>query len=118
MKQSAATRVTVPVRITPIQGGASKDAGLLSGVRALQIDDTQARLLIQGVERVVKVGDRIGADIVKSIAPGRVVLTRPTAASGVDGESLVILRFDPQGRTQVLVVSSRDTTSRTPGTVK
>lgn len=118
VRVSPVTKITAPLAMAPIGSGSAKDAGALAGVRAVQIDDTQARLVIQGVERVVKAGDLIGADIVKSISPGRVVLLRPAAAAGAGGESLVILQFDPQGRTQVLVIASKDTTAKAPRTIK
>jgi len=118
IRQSPSTRLTVPVRIAPALAGAPREAGAFVGARVLRADDTQASLVIQGVERAIKVGDTVGTDIVKSISAGRIVLRRPASAGGPGGESLVILQFDPTGRTQVLVVASRDTTSKAPGTVK
>ncbi len=118
VRQSPSTRLTVPVRIATPSGGAPREATVLAGARVLRVDDARASVVIQGVERVIKVGDVIGTDIVKSISTGRIVLRRPASAGGPGGESLVILQFDPTGRTQVLLVASRDTTSNSPGTVK
>jgi len=117
VRQSPTTRLTVPVRIAA-PSAASREAGVLVRARVLRVDDAQASLVIQGMEHVIKVGDVVGTDIVKSISTGRIVLRRPASSGGAGGESLVILQFDPTGRTQVLVVASRDTTSKSPGTVK
>src|SRR5687767_11662386 len=49
-------------------------AGSLNGVRALEIGNGKARLVLGGGERLVAPGTVIGTDTVKSITPGRIVL--------------------------------------------
>ena len=110
--------MTVPAVVAPPLGGTSKNAGALSGARAIRIGEDEATLVIQGVTQVVKIGDQIGTDLVKSISPGRMVLLRPASAGAAAGESIVIVQFDPQGRTQILVLASRDTTAKAPVAVK
>lgn len=120
----------LPIKVSPVKegvatvalpqvlGGISKEAGALAGVRAVRIDDNEAVLIVQNTQRIVKVGDRIGTDLVKSISAGRVVLLRPPAPGQKGGESLLFVQFDPQGRTQVMVFTTQDTTAKPPVTVK
>src|SRR5438477_1154915 len=96
--------VTVPGR------GASRDrdaaeAGALKGVQSRQIRSGEARLLLGGSERTVHPGDLVGTDVVKSIEPGRVLLTR--ALAGRDEESVVVT-FDAAGRGRVRIYSTKD----------
>ena len=90
--------------------------GSAGGLRAVSISEGGARLLVGGSERVVRPGDLIGTDLVKSIAPGRLVLERP--AKGRGGKGLVIVTFDPQGRGSSLVVWAEDPTERRPREVR
>jgi hypothetical protein len=89
----------------------------LKGVRALQIGDGEARLVLGGGERVVTPGTVIGTDTVKSITPGRIVLQR-AAPDEEGGPGIVIVHFDLQGRTRVLVFATKDPTARVPPQVK
>ena len=104
---------------SPVAAGKPSRAGGggLEGVRALEIRDGQARLLVGGVEQVVSPGAVIGTDTVKSITPGRVVLRRAAAEAG-GGEAIVIVQFDAQGRTVVQVIATKDPTAHAPAEVK
>ncbi len=102
--------VTVPGR------GASRDrdsaeAGALKGVQSRQIRSGEARLLVGGAERVVHPGDLIGTDVVKSIEPGRVLLTR---ALGDGDEVTVVVSFDAAGRGRVRIYSAKDHSAALP----
>jgi hypothetical protein len=102
---------------TPTATAAGKYDGSLAGVKALEIRDGRARLMIGGGERVVTPGAVIGADTVKSITPGRIVLKR-SAPDREGGEAIVIVTFDAQGATRVQVIAVRDPTARAPAEVK
>lgn len=84
---------------------------VLTGVRAITLAEGEARLLIDGAERVVRPGDSVGADVVKSIAPGRMVLGRP---AGTAREALVIVTFDVHGDGHPLVLWSNDPAPHVP----
>jgi hypothetical protein len=92
-------------------------SGSLNGVRALEIGDGRARLVLAGGERVVVPGTVIGTDTVKSITPGRIVLRR-SAQEAEGGDAFVIVSFDAQGRTVVHVVAAKDPTAQAPAEVK
>lgn len=92
-------------------------AGSLNGVRALEIGDGRARLVLAGGERVVVPGTVIGTDTVKSITPGRIVLRR-SAPEAEGGDAFVVVTFDAQGRTTVHVVAAKDPTAHVPAEVK
>jgi hypothetical protein len=110
---------TGPVRSAaePPASGPGRYDGSLSGVKALEIADGRARLLLGGVERVVTPGSVIGTDTVKSITPGRIVLTR-VAPDSEGGQALVFVTYDEQGRTRVLVVATKNPMNRAPVEVK
>jgi hypothetical protein len=108
-----------PVRgaAEPPSRGPGRYDGSLAGVKALEIAEGRARLLLGGVERVVTPGSVIGTDTVKSITPGRIVLTR-AAPDEQGGQALVFVTYDEQGRTRVMVVASKNPMSRAPVEVK
>jgi hypothetical protein len=45
-------------------------APVLTGIRAVTLTEGEARLLIDGAERVVRPGDSVGADLVTACEPG------------------------------------------------
>jgi hypothetical protein len=94
---------------TPDRNRPSADAGALKGVRALSIRDGEARLLIDGAERLVRPGDAIGTDVVTAVAPERITLVRGARASAPSGEATVVVSFDAQGRGRVRVYSLKGT---------
>ena len=90
----------------------SKDAGAWKGVRVLSIAQGQARVSLASGERVVRPGDVIGADTVKSVDAQRIVLVRGATAERPGGEALVVINVDGQGRSRVRVYSAAS-----PGTL-
>ena len=104
-------------RASPSATTARPYEGSLKGVRALQIGDGEARLVLGGGERVVTPGTVIGTDTVKAITPGRIILQR-AASDDEGGAGIVIVSFDAQGRTRVQVFATKDPTAKTPRDVK
>lgn len=86
----------------------SADAGSLKGIRAVSIASGEARVIVGGGERRLRPGDALGSDVVREIGDGRIVLKRAEAGGA---EALVIVSFDAQGGSRVLVLSSRDKTA-------
>lgn len=100
-------RVKVPGPPPSMQGD-SAEAGALKGVQALSIKEGEARLRLVGGERTVRPGDAIGADVVKSIIPGQMVLARSPSTAGALGSATVVVKFDEQGRGRVRVFHTTD----------
>jgi hypothetical protein len=93
----------------------SKDAGPWKGVRVLSISEGQARVSLAAGERVIRPGDVVGSDAVKSVDARRIVLVRGGTAERPDGEALVVISVDTQGRSRVRVYSTTNpTTGRRP----
>jgi hypothetical protein len=69
-------------------------------VRVLSVRSGEARLALATGERVVRVGDRVGTDVVRSIEPGRIVLIRPGPP-----EATVVVSFDGPGPGRIRVLS-------------
>jgi hypothetical protein len=107
-----------PVRAAIARGGEG-EGGLsaLPGTRILASEEGEARLLVEGAERVVRVGDVLGADLVKSVAPGRIVLLREGADSE-GGDALVILTQDGEAEPRTRVIWSKDPTAVEPPEVR
>ena len=104
---------SVTARATAVTGVRdSADAGSLKGIRAVSTATDEAVIVLDAVTRTVRPGDLIGADLVRSIAPGRIVLHRPAAPLGGGGEADVVVDFDGSGRGRVRVYATRDATSR------
>jgi hypothetical protein len=101
---SLRSRVKVPVHTHTRQGA------VLAGVRALALAEGEARLVVNGVERTVREGDVLRGDLVKSVAPGRMVLLR---AAG-DEERLVIVTFDARGEGRERAILARDPSAAEP----
>lgn len=101
-----------PLRgVTRLAPRSPAPAPVLTGVRALTMAEGEARLLIDGVERVVRPGDSVGADVVKSIAPGRLVMSR---LAGTASEATVIVTFDARGEGHPLVLWSNNPAPHAP----
>jgi hypothetical protein len=110
-------RTVAAPRASPTAALPAKNLGSLTGVQALRIIDGEARLVLGGAERVVIPGAVLGTDSVKSITPGRIVLTR-RAPESEGGDAFVIVTFDALGRTRVQVFATKDPTARIPAEVK
>lgn len=103
-----------PLRAAPPPRAAKAAA---SAYVAASLAEGEARLLVAGVEHIVRPGSILGQDVVKSVAPGRIVLTRP-ARPEAGGEALVIVTFDAQGKGRETVVWTKDPTARPPKEVQ
>ena len=91
-------------------GGASRardSAGVpaLKGVRAREVKESRARLLLASGERTVRPGDAIGTDVITSIEPSRLLLRRALPSGA---EATVVVTFDDAGRGRVRVLFSAD----------
>jgi hypothetical protein len=100
---------TTPKTVT-VPGGSnrnrdSQDASPLRNARVLSIVAGEARVLLATGERVLRPGDVVGTDTVKTITPGRIVLTRSTAEGGA---GLVVVSVDGQGRTRLRVYLTKE----------
>jgi hypothetical protein len=109
--------VRVGAKVAPTADSTRSFEGDLAGIRALQIVEGEARVILGGGERVVTPGTVLGTDTVKSITPGRIVLRR-VAPEDQGGEGIVIVSFDAQGRTRVQVFASKDPTAKAAPEVK
>jgi hypothetical protein len=77
----------------------SQDATPLKGAQVLSIMSGSARLkLADGTERALKVGDTVGADVVKSVTSERIVLERDT-----ENEKATVVLSVAGGRTRLRV---------------
>jgi hypothetical protein len=98
----------------PSQGDSAGAEGL-KGIRAIATRPGDATVIVGGVQRVLRVGDRIGNDAVKAIDSGRIVLSR---SAGAGGDATVVITFDAQGRGRVRIFSVHDATARVPPMVR
>ena len=92
----------------------SAHSGALKGIRALDLKPGEARVIVDGSERMLHVGDAIGEDVVKSIDPGRIVLIRSPKPGNPEGDALVWVDFDPSGASLVRVMLLEDPTPKAP----
>jgi hypothetical protein len=100
----------------PSKGDSANAAGL-KGIRAIATRPGEATVIVGGAQRVLRVGEAIGSDTVKSIDAGRIVLAR-SAAPEEGGEATVVITFDAQGRGRVRVFSVHDASARVPPAVR
>ena len=84
------------------------------GVQAREIKSGQARLALAAGERVVHTGDVVGGDVVRSIEPGRILLTRALPGGS---EATVVVAFDDAGRGRVRILYRTDPTAVRPPAV-
>jgi hypothetical protein len=85
------------------------------GALAREVKAGQARVALAAGERVIHPGDVVGGDVIRSIAPGRILLARALA----DGnEATVVVTFDDAGRGRVRVLYGSDPTASTPPAVR
>jgi hypothetical protein len=99
-----------PHQVSVVGSGTSRDrdsAGttVFKVIQARQIKSGSARLSWANAERTVRPGDAIEGAVVKSIEPGRIVLSRSTRG---EQDDLVVLSFDSAGRARVRVYEAAD----------
>jgi hypothetical protein len=100
-----------PARLRTTAGG---DA--LGSWRALALVEGKGRVAIGGVSREVARGQTVEGYMVRSVAPGRIVLARATPAgprAPAGGTELAILLF-AEGATRVVRVFDQDPTPQSP----
>jgi hypothetical protein len=108
---------TKPVRATLAPGPRQAQADLArASLRAVSLAEGAATLEIDGVRQVVRPGERIGGDTVRSVAPGRIVLERK--GTPTQGSALVLVTFDESGRGRTRVFWTADPTSAPQAEVK
>jgi len=147
---SLAARPAVGAALPSAEGAlqvARQPTGPMS-LRALSLVEGEATLEIDGVREVVRPGSRLGAHAVKSVVPGRIVLTRSSATgpdplhvqgaaqtAGVpghvdgagptvdgadrwEGAPLVIVTFDASGEGKARVFWTSDPAAPVPAEAK
>ena len=83
---------------------------LLASMRAVSLAEGEARVSVAQGERVLRPGDRLGADTVRSVSDGVIVLDRPAAPGKPGGAATVVVRFDANGQARVRVLYEHDPT--------
>jgi hypothetical protein len=87
----------------------SADAGALRGLRVLGVQDGVARVALgDGSERTLRPGDSFAGDVVRSVAPRRILLDRRAGEGEGGGSATVVVKVGPDGRSQVFVLWTRD----------
>jgi hypothetical protein len=103
--REAALRTAVPAAATKPSTRES-----LASMQAVSVKEGEARVRLPGGERTLRAGDPLGADRVRTVADGLIVLDRPPvpgapgAPGAPGGAATVIVRFDASGRARVRVL--------------
>jgi hypothetical protein len=77
-------------------------------LRAISFGEGEATVDVGGRTEVLRPGSRLGADVVKSVSPGRLVLLRPEEVDGERHEALVLVTFDATGTAKTQVFWTHD----------
>ena len=104
----APRQVAVPGRAS--LGRGSADARGLAGVRAISFGKDEVQVQLGGGAHRLRLGDRFQGYVVKSVEPGRVVLT--------EGDDVAVLNFGADGRARVVLYRTRPTTPSPPPEVR
>jgi len=83
---------------------------LLASMRAVSLAEGEARVALAEGERVLRPGDRLGADTVRTVSDGVIVLDRPAVTGKPGGAATVVVRFDAHGQARVRVLYEQDPT--------
>ena len=122
--------VGMPARTAPpasAQAGAAPKAGgpaasaanspataaprpLLASMRAVKVAEGEARVTVAEAERVLRPGDLLGGDTVRTVSDGVIVLDRPAVPGRPGGAATVVVRFDAGGEARVRVLYEQDPT--------
>jgi hypothetical protein len=100
----------IEARIHPPAGIPRPEAGLVA-LKAVSMAEGEAMLEVEGERQTVRAGARLLQTIVKSVAPGRLVLERPRSGARATGQELVVVTFDEAGRAQTRVLWTVDPTA-------
>src|SRR5262245_13302688 len=100
---------------TPSARGKAATPELVATMQAVSVKDGEAHVRLPEGERTLRAGDRLGADRVRSVADGLIVLDRPAAPGKAGGAATVIVRFDAAGQPRVRVLyESNPTPAQVP----
>ena len=106
-------------RVDPPAARASRAApSALAGLEAVSMAVGEATLEVDGARQVVRPGTPLLRGTVKSVAPGRLVLERPSSNPKAPGTEMVIVTFDEAGRARTLVLWTSDPTAPVAPEVK
>jgi hypothetical protein len=111
-----AGRTRVEARVDPPAGNTRTAPGLV-GLKAVSMAEGEATLEVEGERQTVRAGDRLLQAIVKSVAPGRLVLERMSGATAT-GKELLVVTFDEEGRARTRVLWTVDPTAPVAPEVK
>lgn len=98
----APTRPAAPADVAP--------RTLLATMRAVSLAEGEARVVLAEGERVLRPGDRLGADTVRAVSDGVIVLDRPAVTGKPGGAATVVVRFDANGQARVRILYEQDPT--------
>jgi hypothetical protein len=110
-------RTRIEARVEPPAGIPRRVAALV-GLRAVSMAEGEATLEVEGQRQTVRAGTRILQAIVKSVAPGRLVLERPQSDATATGKELVVVTFDEEGQARTRVLWTVDPTAPVAPEVK
>jgi hypothetical protein len=82
----------------------------LASMQAVSVKDGVARVRMPEGERTLRPGDPVGADRVRAVSDGVMVLDRPAVPGTPGGSATVIVRFDAAGQARVRVLYESDPT--------
>ena len=83
---------------------------LLASMRALKVAEGEARVTVEESERVLRPGDLLGVDTVRTVSDGVIVLDRPAVPGRPGGAAVVVVRFDVGGEARVRILYEQDPT--------
>jgi len=92
----------------PNASAAPSDSLPVVSLHRVSLAEGEGTVEIDGRREVVRPGSRLGSDIVKSVSPEQLVLARPPKEGGQEGETLVIVTFDADGKARSRVFRTRD----------
>ncbi len=107
-----------PARGTLATGGPPAPKAGPPSLRRVAVAEGEATLEVDGVREVVRPGERLGGDTVKSVSAERIVLERPAKAGEAGGPALVIVTFDEAGRGRERVFWATDPAAPRPAEAK
>jgi hypothetical protein len=85
-------------------------AGASGAVRLLRMSPGEALVVVGGAEQSLRVGERLGSDVVRAVGDGVIVLDRPAVPGQAGGEAIVVMRFDASGRASLRVYHAENPT--------
>jgi hypothetical protein len=109
--------VRVPVTRSAVRKPSPETASLLR-IKAIAVGNKEARVLVDGIARILRVGDSLGTDTVKDIGENLLVLVRAESAGRANGDGSIVVRFDALGQPEVRAYWTRDSTARVPPEVQ